>query len=113
MAMTVSRDNRAAQLTSFIGREAELRTLGDLLADPACRLATILGPGGIGKTRLAVEVAAQSQAVFPDGVAFVPLQGETPPYETRCLWRSGDDSAALAAFLDAVRGFAPAAESAS
>ena len=47
------------------------------------------------------------------GQLLVPLQGETPPYETRCLWRSGDDSAALAAFLDAVRGFAPAAESAS
>lgn len=54
--------------------------------------------------------AALQQAGLP-GAAFVPLQGETPPYETRCLWRSGDESAALAAFLDAVRGFAPASES--
>ena len=49
--------------------------------------------------------AALQQAGLP-GAAFVPLQGDTPPYETRCLWRSGAESAALAAFLDAVRGFA-------
>jgi len=49
--------------------------------------------------------AALQQAGLP-GAAFLPLQGDAPPYETRCLWRSGAESAALAAFLDAVRGFA-------
>jgi predicted ATPase/DNA-binding CsgD family transcriptional regulator len=44
-----------------------------LLDDPACRLVTLVGLGGIGKTRLAVEVAARKREVFPDGVFFVPL----------------------------------------
>lgn len=54
--------------------------------------------------------AALRQAGLP-GAAFVAVQGETPPYETRCLWRSGHESAALSAFLDAVRGFAVPPES--
>ncbi len=53
--------------------------------------------------------AALQQAGLP-GAAFVPLQGDTPPYETRCLWRSGAEGAPLSAFLDAVRGFAPPTE---
>lgn len=53
--------------------------------------------------------AALQQAGLP-GAAFVPLQGDSPSYETRCLWRSGAESAALAAFLDAVRGFPTPAE---
>lgn len=59
--------------TPLVGRESELASLGRLLADPLCRLLTLIGPGGIGKTRLAVEVAAQEQARFADGVWFVPL----------------------------------------
>jgi len=55
--------------------------------------------------------AALQQAGLP-GAAFVPVQGDTPPYDTRCLWRSGGESAALGAFLDAVRGFAVPTESA-
>src|SRR5690606_33585000 len=52
---------------------------------------------------------ALQQAGLP-GAAFVPLQGKAPPYETRCLWRSGGEGAALVAFLDAVRGFATPTE---
>ena len=48
--------------TPFVGREAELAELASLLADSACRLLTLTGPGGIGKTRLALEAAARHGA---------------------------------------------------
>ncbi|MFL5803470.1 MAG: tetratricopeptide repeat protein, partial [Roseiflexaceae bacterium] len=67
------------QPTSFIGRSAELAAIARLLADPQCRLLTLLGPGGIGKTRLAQAVAATHNTAFADGVAFVALAAvETP-----------------------------------
>lgn len=47
-----------------------------LLADPACRLLTLVGTGGIGKTRLAIEIAAQTNDKFADGVYFVALQSD-------------------------------------
>lgn len=61
--------------TSFIGRQAEQRAMQRLLADPACRMLSVVGPGGIGKTRLAVQLAAalQGTAAFSDGVYFVNL----------------------------------------
>ncbi len=59
--------------TPFIGREAELAELALLLANADCHLITILGPGGMGKTRLALESTAGHQAVFPDGVAYLSL----------------------------------------
>ena len=59
--------------TPLIGRQAEVEQLNQLLFDPQCRLLTLVGPGGIGKTRLAVEAAAQVQDGFADGVYFVPL----------------------------------------
>lgn len=60
-------------LTPFIGREPELTALGQLLQDPQCSLLTILGTGGIGKTRLAIEVATRQRDFFPSGVWFIPL----------------------------------------
>src|SRR5512134_1193204 len=71
--------NLPRSLTPFIGREPELSTLGQLLQDPQCSLITIVGPGGIGKTRLAIEAAHQSQDIFPDGVWFVALVGVNAP----------------------------------
>jgi predicted ATPase len=72
--------NLPAQPTSFVGRGEELAEIAELLDDPACRLLTLLGPGGIGKTRLAVEVAARAGDDVTDGVCFVPLQGVRPGY---------------------------------
>ena len=69
-----TRHNLPPQPTSFIGREAEITEITALLDDSACRLLTLVGPGGIGKTRLAIEVAARKLDAFPNGVFFVPLQ---------------------------------------
>ena len=66
-------DNFASAPTSFIGRSQEIEDIGALLDDPACRLLTLVGPGGIGKTRLALEAASRKVAVFPDGVYSVML----------------------------------------
>jgi predicted ATPase len=57
----------------FIGREREVRALRDLLAQPDVRLVTLTGPGGIGKTRLALEVAAGVRGRFRDDVSVVAL----------------------------------------
>ena len=59
-------------LTPIVGREREAAALRELLSGRAARLVTLTGPGGVGKTRLAVEVASTLQAAF-DTVAFVPL----------------------------------------
>ncbi len=59
--------------TPFIGRSQEIDEISRLLADPACRLLTLVGPGGMGKTRLALEVTARQSDSFPDGIFFVPL----------------------------------------
>ncbi len=63
------------QPTPFIGREEELAEIVQRLTNPACRLLTLVGPGGIGKTRLALEAATRllPNKTFPGGVYFVPL----------------------------------------
>lgn len=67
-----------AFLTPFVGREREQAELTALLARPDCRLLTLLGPGGAGKTRLAIETA-RSVSGFADGVAFVSLAPVAAP----------------------------------
>jgi predicted ATPase/DNA-binding CsgD family transcriptional regulator len=59
--------------TPFLGRSQEIHEISALLSDPSCRLLTLVGPGGVGKTRLALEVASHLRASFPDGSFFVPL----------------------------------------
>lgn len=59
--------------TPFVGRTTELVELAELLADPTCHLVTLVGPGGSGKTRLALQVATEHSGLYPDGVVYVPL----------------------------------------
>lgn len=59
--------------TPLVGRVEELEKLGAQLTDPECRVLTLVGPGGIGKTRLAMEAAARAEADFLHGVCFVAL----------------------------------------
>jgi predicted ATPase/DNA-binding CsgD family transcriptional regulator len=67
--------------TPFVGREDVLSEITALLTGSDCRLLTLLGPGGIGKTRLALEAARMlvDNAAFPNGVYFAPLQPLTSP----------------------------------
>ena len=65
--------------TSFVGRQEELAELAELLANPDCRLLTLVGPGGIGKTRLALQAAAAHIGAFAHGVYFVPLTSVSSP----------------------------------
>ncbi len=69
--------NLPGTATSFVGRAAEQRELSDLV--DAHRLVTVVGPGGAGKTRLAVEVAGARVDGYPDGVWFVDLAAVTDP----------------------------------
>ncbi len=69
---------RAAQqlpvlLTSFVGREREMAAVSALLTQPGVRLLTLTGPGGVGKTRLALRILPALQAHFPGGIWFVEL----------------------------------------
>ncbi len=73
------RNNLPFQPTTFVGRNAELIAIAKLLANPACRLLTLHGPGGIGKTRLALAAAAHAATTFADGVAYVTLASISMP----------------------------------
>ncbi|OPL19866.1 MAG: hypothetical protein AVO35_02520 [Candidatus Aegiribacteria sp. MLS_C] len=72
-------NNLMRPLTPFIGREREMQQLRLLLRDGDTRLLTLHGPGGTGKTRLALHTAAMEAVSFPDGVYFVELEGVRVP----------------------------------
>jgi len=69
----IYRNNLPVSPSPLIGRAEELIQLTQHLHDSQCRMLTLVGPGGIGKTRLAIEAATQIQDNFDDGVYFVPL----------------------------------------
>ena len=97
--------NLPASLSTFLGRAAALDELATLLGDDRVRLVTLVGPGGTGKTRLAVEAARRQVERFEGGVFFVDLSGEREPDEVfaaigRTLGMSG---ATEVSPLDALR----------
>ena len=65
--------------TPLIGREREMAELSELISNPQCRLITITGPGGMGKTRLALAVATNLATTFAQGAIFVPLAAISNP----------------------------------
>lgn len=65
--------------TALVGRERSLRALGQRLMETPGRLVTVVGPPGVGKTRLALAAAAQLQDLFADGVRFIPLAALADP----------------------------------
>jgi predicted ATPase/DNA-binding SARP family transcriptional activator len=77
MATSRWQTNLPAQTTAFIGRDTEIKLLKNLLNDT--RLLTLTGPGGIGKTGLALQLAAKVIDDFDNGVFFIPLAGISDP----------------------------------
>ncbi len=69
----LDRTNLPVPATSFLGREQELGEVADLLARDDVRLLTLTGPGGSGKTRLALQAAGEVAEAYPDGIWWVPL----------------------------------------
>lgn len=69
--------NLPSQASPFLGRAEELSGIMKALEDPSCRLLTLVGLGGIGKTRLSLQAAAQRIETFRHGVYFVPLASQT------------------------------------
>ena len=76
---SLHRTNLPVPATPFLGRERELAEVVELLLQEDIRVLTLTGSGGTGKTRLALQAAAASAEVYPDGLTWVPLSGLRDP----------------------------------
>lgn len=74
-----SRSRLPQPMTTFVGREHEIASVAALLSQPDVRLLTLTGTGGIGKTRLAIQVAEKLLDRFPDGISFISLASISDP----------------------------------
>ena len=74
-----TRENLPRQLTTFIGREREVNAVRTILQRPEVRLVTLTGTGGVGKSRLGLNIAAELLDEFSDGVYFVSLASISDP----------------------------------
>ncbi len=72
-------NNLPASLSSFVGREREIEQIRGMITDPACRLVTLTGSGGVGKTRLVLRVTQELLEEYPDGVWLVELASLADP----------------------------------
>lgn len=101
--------NLPAQLTRFVGREADLAEIMARLQDPDCRLVTVVGPGGVGKTRLALEAvrmllpANEAATSFPDGIYLVRLAAVEPIELNRNVAATAHFNPIAAAIADALQ----------
>ncbi|MCB9134974.1 MAG: tetratricopeptide repeat protein [Anaerolineales bacterium] len=96
--------NLPEPLTSFIGREDETGQLTRCLSNPICRLITLIGPPGAGKTRLAVHVAKATLERFTDGIWFIPSETVHPagglmPAIAKTIGFGGDGQTVRSALL--------------
>lgn len=69
--------------TTFVGRQDEIKSIGDMLRNHTCQMVTLHGPGGIGKTRLSIEAGMSYLKHYPFGVYFIPLAPMNDPQD---LW---------------------------
>jgi predicted ATPase/DNA-binding SARP family transcriptional activator len=76
---STQRHNLSPPATPFVGRKTELTEIEDQFENPDSRLLTLVGPGGIGKTRLALQVAFDNIGWYDHGVYFIPLAGLRSP----------------------------------
>ena len=101
--------NLPISLTPFVGRQNELEQIHQLLADPTCRMVTLTGAGGVGKTRLALKVANEVQGNYPQGAWLVELaslsEAELVPQTVATVFdlRPGGERSILSALIDHLR----------
>lgn len=88
LTLDAKRTNLPIQVTSFVGRREQVSRIGKLLRESEVRLVTVTGSGGVGKSRLAIQLGAEVAQDFPDGVYFVELAPVSEPAQVITAIRS-------------------------